>query len=339
LRPSTVVSWPEGRGRGRGREDDFLLEGQLGEQLVEGAQRVDPAVVDDADARAEAGGLLHVVRRVNDRESLAVALFEVVEDRVARLGIDADGGFVAEEEFRPVQQRGDEIEPPLHAARIIFHGIMAAVREADGSEGLVNPFAQHGAAEAVEPAKRVEVLLGAELLEQRDGLRHEAHGGARGGIGGHDHDAVEGEGAGIGGAQAGGERHERGLAGAVGPEQAEEFAAGDVEGHAIKRGERAVALGDGPEGKHGSRERLDDWEPDGKGKVTGNLGIPDGGGRKADCGYRIPEAGGRRQDTGLRIADTRGRIPEAGYLIDGSWTVGGRDPAEIRYPLSAIRYS
>src|SRR6185312_4003914 len=51
----------EGGGRGRGGEADFLLEGQAQEEFVERAEGVELAVVDDADARAEPRGLLHVV--------------------------------------------------------------------------------------------------------------------------------------------------------------------------------------------------------------------------------------------------------------------------------------
>ena len=87
---------------GGGGKHDLLLEGQAGEQLVERAQRVDPAVIDDADAGAEPRRLLHVMGRVDDGEARAVALLEIVEDRVARLRVDADRGLIAEQQFWPV---------------------------------------------------------------------------------------------------------------------------------------------------------------------------------------------------------------------------------------------
>jgi hypothetical protein len=63
----------EGGGKRRGGmvrcETDFLLERQPGKQFVEGAEGMQLAVVDDADARTEAGGLLHVVRRIDDRQA------------------------------------------------------------------------------------------------------------------------------------------------------------------------------------------------------------------------------------------------------------------------------
>ena len=82
-------------------------------------------------------------------------------------------------------------------------------------------------------------------------LGHEAEGKAGDGAGGVEGLAVEGERAGIGGAEAGDEGHGGGLASAVGSEEAKEFAARDVEGDAVEGGEGAVAFGDGGEGEHG----------------------------------------------------------------------------------------
>ncbi len=239
------------RGRiGRGGEHNLLLERQLREQLVEGAERVDLAVVDDADARAEARRLLHVMRGIDDGEALAVAALEVVEDRVARLWVDADGRLVAEEELRPVEQGGDQVEPALHATGKILHLVPAAIGKLDGLERLVDPLAQVRAAQPIQFAEDAEILFRAEFLLERDGLRDEAECDPGGGIRGRDCDAVERERPRLGCAQAGDERHQRGLAGAIGPEQAEELAAGDVQRNVIQRDEGTIALGDRAKGEH-----------------------------------------------------------------------------------------
>jgi len=234
-----------GGGRCRG-EGDLVLEWQMGEQFVEVAEGEDAAVVDDADARTEARGLLHVVRRVDDGQAGAGAGLKEVEDRVARLGIDADGGLVAEEELRLVEQRGDEIEAALHAPGKRLHGIAAAVGKLDRLEGGGDAGLEFASAETVERAEEAEILLGAEVLVERDRLGHEAEGGAVG-----ERLAVEGDGAAVGLAQPGDEGHEGRLAGAVRTKEAEEFAAGDVDRDAIERGERAIALGHGLEREHG----------------------------------------------------------------------------------------
>ena len=150
----------EGGGvRSRG-ETDFFLEGEPGEKFVESAEGVEFTVVDDADAGTEAGGFLHVVRGVDDGEALAVEALEVFEDGVAGLGVDADGGLVAEEEFGAVEEGGGEVEAAGYAAGEIFNGVAAAVGELDGLEGGVDAGAEIGAAEAVEGAEDAEVFVG-----------------------------------------------------------------------------------------------------------------------------------------------------------------------------------
>src|SRR6185312_14287306 len=105
----------EGRGVGGGGEADLLLERQPLQELLEGAEGQDPAMVYDGDPGAEARGLLHVMCRVDDGHPGAVQLAEQLEDGVARLGIDPNRRLVAEEHARTVEQRGGDVEPPHHA--------------------------------------------------------------------------------------------------------------------------------------------------------------------------------------------------------------------------------
>jgi hypothetical protein len=55
-------------------------------------------VVHDDDAIGEALGLFHVMGRIQQRLAARLELFEVVEDRVAALRIDADGGLVEQQD-------------------------------------------------------------------------------------------------------------------------------------------------------------------------------------------------------------------------------------------------
>jgi hypothetical protein len=161
------------------------------------------------------------------------------------LRIDADGGFVAEQELGFVQQRRHEIEPPLHAAGKRFHGILAPVGELHGLQGFVDALAQFGAAQAVEFAEDTQVLLCGELLVEREVLRDEAEFQPRGTITCGGGPLVESEFAGIGLTQSGDERHQRGLARAVGPQQAEAFPRVNLERNLIERGQRTISFGDG----------------------------------------------------------------------------------------------
>ena len=98
------------------------------------AEREQLAGVDDRDAIAEALGFFHVMRRVDDRAAFAMQRLDALEDLVARLRIDADGRLVEQQQFGIVQDRGGQIEPPLHAAGIAAGAIALAIGEADEIE-------------------------------------------------------------------------------------------------------------------------------------------------------------------------------------------------------------
>src|SRR5690606_25920563 len=87
------------------------------EEVVDGPLGEEAALVDDPHAVAEALGFLHVVRGVDDGRAAALEVEDGVENGVARLGIDADGGLVEEEELRVVDEGDGEVEPALHASR------------------------------------------------------------------------------------------------------------------------------------------------------------------------------------------------------------------------------
>src|SRR5690606_40349743 len=107
-----------------------------GEELAPGALGDQAAVVDDAEAVAEPLGLLHVVGGVEDRHALPGQGLDALEDGVAALGVDADGGLVEHEQAGPVEQAGRDVGPPLHATRVLPHPVAGPVGEADDLEHL-----------------------------------------------------------------------------------------------------------------------------------------------------------------------------------------------------------
>ena len=105
-----------------------------GSRLYEAGERVagdDLAVVDDDDAVAQALGLFHVVRGVEQRLAATAQRLEVVEDGVAALRIDADGRLVEDQDVGIVDQRGGDVEAPLHAAAEGLRLVAGAVGQAD----------------------------------------------------------------------------------------------------------------------------------------------------------------------------------------------------------------
>ena len=150
-----------------------------------------------------------------------------------------------------MQQRGDKVEPALHAAGEGLHERAAAVDELRGGESLVDAGPQFGTAQALELAEDPEVFVGGEFRKERDGLGHQTKDATGGTCAGCHRPVVEGDRAGLGSAQAGRERHQRGLASAIGAEQSEEFARGDLERDVIQRGDAAEAFGDAAKSEHG----------------------------------------------------------------------------------------
>ena len=136
------------------------------------------------------------------------------------------------------------------AAVAVIHRVAPPVGELHRLQPLVDALAEQRAAQAVQLAEDAEVLLGIELGIKRDVLGHEAKRRPGLGVGGGNGLAIQRDAARIGRAQTGHQRHERGFAGPVRPEQAEEFTGADLQRHSVQRGERAVALGDMIEGKH-----------------------------------------------------------------------------------------
>ena len=88
-------------------------------ELLQAGRRVegdDPALVDDGDPVAELVGLLHVVRREEDRLPVDVELAEDLPQGDAALRVEAGGGLVEEQDRRPVHDRPGDHQPLGHAA-------------------------------------------------------------------------------------------------------------------------------------------------------------------------------------------------------------------------------
>ena len=204
------------------------------------------ALVDDRDPVAELVGLLHVVRREQDRLAVDVELAEDLPQRDAALRVEPGGRLVEEEDRRPVHHRPGDHQPLRHAARQ-RHAPAPSARSArrNCSSSRVGLGLRRLGVHAEEPAVEVEVLP--HVSERSSVLvwgttpisRLASAGGATTSMpptqrlpDGRDH---------AGGEHAGGGR----LAGAVRAEQAEDLAALDGEVEAVDREDVArVDLGE-----------------------------------------------------------------------------------------------
>jgi hypothetical protein len=208
-----------------------------------------PATI-TATRSASACASCHVVGGEDDRLAQRAERANGRPRAPAGARVEAGGGLVEEQHLGVADQAEREVEAPLLPARERAHARVALVGELDQLQQLV-----HGARALVPAAVHLEHLGHGELGLEPAGLQHDAEAVAQralaaGGVG-----AEHAHRAGVGQAVALEDLDRRGLARAVGAEEAEHLAGGDVEADAAD-GLRAVVglveVSDGDRG-HGRR--------------------------------------------------------------------------------------
>ena len=95
-------------------------------------------VVDDPDPVGEHVGLLEVLRREEDGDTLvAREPRHLLPERRAALDVEAGRRLVEEHDARSVHEREREVEPALHAAGVAANLAIGGVGETDAVEQLV----------------------------------------------------------------------------------------------------------------------------------------------------------------------------------------------------------
>ena len=115
------------------------------------AEREHLAVVEDRDPLAERVGLLHVVRREQDRQPVPVEVAEDPPEVDSRLRVDPRGRLVEEEHLRPVGERAGDHQPLREPARELEHHRAGTLGEGELVEQLVGP---RRASRREQPKKR-----------------------------------------------------------------------------------------------------------------------------------------------------------------------------------------
>ena len=187
---------------------------------------IDAAVVDDHDVARQLVGFLEVLRREQD----VGAVGDQVPDRTpqvhAATRIEPGGGLVEQQELRPAHQAGAEVETAPHATGVGAHEAVAGVGEIQSLEHLRGGAV--AASRRLSPNSRATIrrfsIPGHRRLDRRvlpgetDDLAHALGLGA-------DVDAGDANLATVGPQQRRDRADERGLAGAVRPQER-----GDVTG-------------------------------------------------------------------------------------------------------------
>ena len=118
----------------------------LGDECARAALGDDPAVVHDDEPVAQLLGLVHVVRRDDEGDALALEPEQPVPQHVSRLRVEPGGRLVEEQHLGVVHEAARDGEPALHPARQRLDPVVAALGELGELEQLVGALAHLGAA-------------------------------------------------------------------------------------------------------------------------------------------------------------------------------------------------
>ena len=207
------------------------------------SDRDDLAAVDDRDPVAQRFGFVHVVRgERNGKPGVAPQLLEQIPHGAPALRVESDSRLVEEQHLGRMDEPARDLQPPAHPARVSLHEIVGALGQAHHVDQVLRPLAPHAPAEIVEAAVDVDILPSGEVEVGGQRLRNHADRFA------HAHRIARDVEAGDESLSRG--RHdqrrqhpaERGLARAVGSEQAEQLAAPHLEAHVVDGGEFAEAF-------------------------------------------------------------------------------------------------
>ncbi len=188
-------------------------------QLVPSSLGDHVAPVDDGDAVGELVGFIEVLGGQQHGRSGVDEVPDQTPKVDAALRVNPGGGLVEEEDLGPADQRGGQVEPPSHTARVCANGAVGSLTEVDTVEDLGSAPSRLGSGEVVEPADHLHVLPAGEVVVDGCVLpRQPDVGPDGGGVGGHIYAGNFGV-ARVGAEECGEHADESCLAGAVGAQQ------------------------------------------------------------------------------------------------------------------------
>ena len=203
-----------------------------GGDIGDGADGFEFALVHDGHAVAYGLNLAEFVRGEEDRFALVLEALDDFADFHAAQRVEAARRLVEDEQIGIVDEGLGEADPLLHALRIGFDRAFARVFQFNQLQQPVNALVGFAARQAEDFRIKAEQLLGGEKLVVVGQLRQVAD--ALAGDGLADVNAEQAGRAAGGRDKAEQDVHRGGLAGAVGAEEAEDFAGTDFEVEAVQ---------------------------------------------------------------------------------------------------------
>ena len=179
---------------------------------------------------------------IHHRGALVAQAADALQDGIAALRVDRHRGLVKEDELGLVRDAAGNVEPARQAARELTGAKLGKVAQADKVDRLVDQRATALAVADVEAAKIVDVLTHRELVEHRNLLWDHADAALEAVARGRHGFTEQLDGAFVVGEQLQNAVDGRGLARAVGAQQAKDLAGGDAQIKVVERDKIVVAL-------------------------------------------------------------------------------------------------
>ncbi len=262
------------RDRHTRRDQPHRQARELRQEIVRGVERDDTACLEHRDAPAQRFGLLEIVCRQYDRVAIAIQLADEPPQALPQLDVDARRRLVQHDHRRLVHQRLPDQHAALHAAGQRAHVGVRLSRQVQVVQDFVDPRAVPAQAEIA--GLHFQRFAHAEERIEHQFLRNDAQVAPRKAKIGGDVVPEDARAAAIGPGEAGEDRDECRLAGAVRTQQAEELALLDGQVDAVQ-------------GLHAAEAARDILHVDGEhGVKGGGMGGPDSrNGRKKPRGNAL----------------------------------------------------
>ena len=203
-------------------------------ELIRGSACDDLPPVDDGDRVRELVRLVQVLRGQQHGRPLCHEALNDLPEPQATARVQTRRRLVEEDDRGSSDQGPCEVQTPAHATGVGLGGPVRRIDEVELLEQLLGPHAGRLAGQVVEPSDHDQVLPPGQVLVNGRVLAGQPDRSAHTLRVGCDVDPVHDGPAGVGCEQRGQDAHRGGLPGAVGPEQPEHAARGDVEVHPVK---------------------------------------------------------------------------------------------------------
>ena len=179
---------------------------------------------------------------IHHRGALVAQAADALQDGVATLRVDCHRRLVKKDELGLVRNAAGNVEATRQAARELAGAELGKVAQAHKVDRLVHQRAAALTVVNVEAAEIVDALAHRKLVEHRHPLRHHADAALEVIAGGRHGFAEQLDGAFVVGKQLQNTVDGRGLARAVGAQQAKDLAGGDAQVKVVERDKIVVAL-------------------------------------------------------------------------------------------------